>query len=164
MVPTMNKLRSQKEKITLITEFLTIPMTMTKTTSMRMATGTRDRVVPGSIIVMVLTTMCPLATGTRTLKKVPGSIMEVLMMMKMATGTRDLVVPGSIIMVVIMMTMVTGTKDLKDLTGTKVLISHHHTHHTDHTDIAGCRVSMGEEANKLLPLPPLHPNLFQGVG
>merc|ERR1719187_892027 len=95
--------------------------------------------------------MCPLATGTRTLKKVPGSIMVVLMMMKMATGTRDLVVPGSIIRVVIMMTMATGTKDLKDLTGTKVLISHNNTD-TDHTDIAGCRVTMGD------------PNLFQGLG
>merc|ERR1719187_3048595 len=78
--------------------------------------------------------------------------MVVVMMMKMATGTRDLVVPGSIIMVVIMMTMATGTKDLKDLTGTKVLISHHNTLHTDHTDIAGCRVTMGD------------PNLFQDPG
>merc|ERR1719187_1668260 len=103
--------------------------------TMRMATGTRVLVVPGSITVMAPTMMCPLATGTRTLKKVPGSIMVVLMMMKMATGTRDLVVPGSITRVVIMMTMATGTKDLKDLTGTKVLISHNHTHHTDHTDI-----------------------------
>merc|ERR1719219_171266 len=59
-------------------------------------------------------------------------------------------------MVVVMM--------MKMATGTRVLISHHHTLHTDHTDIAGCRVSMGEEANKLLPLHPLHPNLFQGVG
>merc|ERR1719187_2999627 len=135
----------------------------TMTLTIKMATGTRDLVVPGSIIVMVPTTMCPLATGTRDLV-VPGSITVVLMMMKMATGTRVLVVPGSIIMVVIMMTMATGTKDLKDLTGTKVLISHHNTLHTDHTDIAGCRVTMGEEANKLLPLHPLHPNLFQGVG
>merc|ERR1712112_640809 len=99
--------------------------------------------------VMTMTLTIKMATGTRDLL-VPGSIMVVLTMMRMATGTRDLVVPGSIIMVVIMMTMATGTKDLKDLTGTKVLISHHNTLHTDHTDIAGCRVSMGEEANKLL--------------
>merc|ERR1719495_1533709 len=56
--------------------------------------------------------------------------------------------------VVMMMKMATGTKDLKVLTGTKVLISHHNTLHTDHTDIAGCQVSMGEEAIKLLPLHP----------
>merc|ERR1719187_1862122 len=92
----------------------------TMTLTIKMATGTRDLVVPGSIIVMAPTTMCPLATGTRGDLVVPGFI-RVVLMMTMATGTRDLVVPGS----------------------TRVLISLHHTD-TDHTDIAGCQVTMGD--------------------
>merc|ERR1719412_2215053 len=52
--------------------------------------------------VTTMTLTIKMATGTRDLV-VPGSIMVVLMMMKMATGTRDLVVPGSIMEVLIMM-------------------------------------------------------------
>merc|ERR1719412_2245948 len=92
--------------------------------------------------VTTMTLTIKMATGTRDLV-VPGSIMVVLMMMKMATGTRDLVVPGSIIRLVIMMTMATGTRDLVVPGSTRVLISLHHTD-TDHTDIAGCRVTMGD--------------------